>query len=342
MVRVQAHLFPFLSPQRTRPLPDAGRHRDPAQVVQQPGPPDGRRVGGRGQPGRRPRQRGDPPRMAGEPRALQVRGIPEPGQRLIQGRRVAEHAPGPGLGVGHGGPHAVRAAEGQQLARRVREDGGDLRIQRASRPAGHRPGRDIAAADGVEHHGRVTDSREPRRLGDLRASPARRDAVAVETLETVQHSPPDRVRQPQASRQIRADLAVRPRPLSFQPPDTCRPAQRPQPRGVNAQACQELQRLTRLGRVDQVTTSPDHDVITAEHRGDLMRRRSAAGEPHQRAVVHLTPTTFIESRPPGQLRRQQARPHRLARRMPASQVTHHRQCRDHTRHADPLPHNAQV
>jgi hypothetical protein len=163
--------------------------------------------------------------------------------------------------------------------------------------------------------------------------------VSVEALEAVQNSPPDRVRQRQPSRQIRADLAVRPRPLSLQPSDACRAAQRPQPRGINAQACQELQRLARLGRVDQVTTGADHDVIAAEHRGDLVRRRRAAGEPHQRAVVHLTPTTLIESCPPGQLRRQQARAHRLARRMPASQVAHPRQRRDHTRHADPLPHD---
>jgi hypothetical protein len=60
VVRVQAHLFPLLRPQRVRPLPHAGRHRDPAQVMHQPGPVDSRRVGGTDQPGRRPRQRGDP------------------------------------------------------------------------------------------------------------------------------------------------------------------------------------------------------------------------------------------------------------------------------------------
>jgi hypothetical protein len=38
-----------------------------------------------------------PSRMAGEPRALQVSGVPEPGQGLIQGRLVAKNAPGPGL-----------------------------------------------------------------------------------------------------------------------------------------------------------------------------------------------------------------------------------------------------
>lgn len=63
------------------------------------------------------------------------------------------------LGVDHG-RQVIRAAERQQLARRVREDGGDLRIQRAPGPASHRRGRDIAA-DGVEHYRRVADGGEP-------------------------------------------------------------------------------------------------------------------------------------------------------------------------------------
>jgi hypothetical protein len=118
--------------------------------------------------------------------------------------------------------------------------------------------------------------------------------------------------------------AVRPRPLSLQLRDARRAAQCPQPRGVHAQARQELQGLARLGRIDQVASGADHDVVAAEHGGDLVRRRRAAGEPHQGAVIDLAPTTLIKSRPPGQLRRQQARAHRLARRVPASQVAHHR------------------
>jgi hypothetical protein len=339
VVRVQAHLFPFLSPQRTGLLPHTGRHRDPAEVVHQAGPVGGCRIRRRCLYGRRARQRGDPSRVAGEPRALQIGGIPEPGQGIVEGRLVAERAPRCGLGVDRGRPQVVRAGDRQQFARRVGEDRRDLRIQRASGPASHGPGRDITAADGVEHNGRVADRGEPRRLGDLRTSPARRDAVAVETLEAVQDGVPDCLRQPQTSRQVRADLTVGPRPFSLQPSDACRAAQRPQARGVDAQTCQELQCLAWLGRIDQVTTGADHDVIAAEHSGDLMRRRGAAGEPHQGAVVDLALTTLIEPRPPGQLRRQQARARCLARRVPASQVAHHRQCRNHTRHADRLPHS---
>ena len=199
--------------------------------------------------------------------------------------------------------------------------------------------RDIAAADGVEHHRRIADGREPGRLSDLRASPAGRDAEAIETLEAVQDRAPDRLRQPQASRQVRADLTVGPRPLRLQLRHARRAAQRPQAHRVYAQARQELHRLARLGRIDQVSPGADHDVIAAEHGGDLVRRRGTAGEPHQRPVVHLALTALIEPRPPGQFRRQQARAHRLARRMPASQVAHHRQRRDHARHADRVPHD---
>ncbi|HTU05904.1 MAG TPA: hypothetical protein VMG13_10165 [Trebonia sp.] len=65
-----------------------------------------------------------------------------------------------------------------------------------------------------------------------------------------------------------------------------RAAQGLQPRGVHAQPGQELQRLARLGRVDQVAPGADHDVI-AEHGGYLAQGRGAAGEPHQRAVIDL-------------------------------------------------------
>jgi hypothetical protein len=218
VVRVQAYPFPFLSPQRTRPLPYPRGHRDSAEIVQQPSPVNGSRVGGRGQPGCGARQRGDPPRVAGEPRALQVGGVPEPGQGLFEGRIVAEGAPGRGLGVSHRCPRVIRAAGRQQFARRVREDSGNLWIERAPGPASHGPGRDIAATDGVEHHRRIADRGESRRLGDVRASPAQWNTLAVEALEAVQDSPPDRLRQPQPSRQIRADLAVRSRPLSLPTP----------------------------------------------------------------------------------------------------------------------------
>jgi len=73
----------------------------------------------------------------------------------------------------------------QQVARRVHEDGDELRIQRTPGPASHGPRRDLAAAHGIEHHSRVPDGREPRRPGDLCASPPGRNAVAVEPLEAV-------------------------------------------------------------------------------------------------------------------------------------------------------------
>jgi hypothetical protein len=58
-----------------------------------------------------------------------------------------------------------------------------------------------------------------------------------------------------------------------------------------------LVRLARLGRVDQVTTGADHDVIAAEHGRDLVRRRRAAGEG----------VTATSARSPGGRRRQRFR-----------------------------------
>jgi hypothetical protein len=119
-------------------------------------------------------------------------------------------------------------------------------------------------------------------------------------------------RQPEASRQVRADLAVGPCPLGLQPRDARRSAHRAQPHRVHARAGQELHGLGRLGRIDEVSPGADHDVVAAEHRGDLVRGRRTAGEPQQRAVVDLALITLIEPRPARQFRREHARAHRLA------------------------------
>ncbi len=65
------------------------------------------------------------------------------------------------------------------------------------RPLGDRLGRDIAASDGVEHHGCETDGREPKRLGHFGASAVGWDTAAVEAVEAVdgQKLTKNRVRQ---------------------------------------------------------------------------------------------------------------------------------------------------
>ena len=312
MVRMQPHQFPFIGPQLPGPLPDASRHGDPAEVVHQPGPVDGLGRGRRDQIGGRARQPGNPSRVAGEPRALEVGGVPETGQGLLQAASPRNARRGARLGVDHGRPQVIRAGHRQQLARRVRENRHDRRIQRPPGPAGHRLLCRLGAPDGVEHHRRVTDGGEPRRLGDLRAGPACWDTEAVEALEAVQDRAPDPLRQPEAGRQVSADLTVCPCPLGLQPRDARRAAHRAQPHRVHAQASQELHGLGRLGRIDEVSPGADHDVVAAEHRGDLVRGRRTAGEPHQRPVVDLALITLIEPRPASQFRREQARAHRLA------------------------------
>ena len=112
-----------------------------------------------------------------EPRRLQVGGVAEAGERLVERGVVVERAPRRRLGVDDRGPEVVGGRDAQQLARRVEEDRRDRRVERAPRPAGDRLRRERLAAEGVEHDARVADGGEPRRLGDLvarRAPRARR------------------------------------------------------------------------------------------------------------------------------------------------------------------------
>ena len=98
-------------------------------------------------------------------------------------------------------------------------------------------------------------------------------------------------------------------------------------------------RLPRHSRIDQVACRPHRDIITAERRRYLVRRRRAPDEPQQRPVINLALPDEIETGPPGQLGREQARAHRLAGRMTASQVTRHRQRRDHAAHPHQITHS---
>jgi hypothetical protein len=85
----------------------------PAEIVHKPGPVNGRDFGQREQADGGARQPGDPARVAGEPRALQVRGVPEPGEGLLESGLVAELAPRRRLGVDHGRPQVIRAGDRQ-------------------------------------------------------------------------------------------------------------------------------------------------------------------------------------------------------------------------------------
>ena len=162
--------------------------------------------------------------------------------------------------------------------------------------------------------------------------------MAVVALERIQDGPADLLRQPQSPGQARPDLAVRPRPLGLQPGHAGRAAQRLQLARAHVWAGQELLRLSRHGRVDQVASRPHRDIVAAERRRYLVRRRRAANEPQQRPVVDLPLPQQIEPRPPGQLGREQARAHRLAGRMAASEVAGHRQRGDHPAHPHQFTH----
>ena len=304
VVRVQAHQLPLLGPQRPRPLPDAGRDGDPAEVVHQPGAVDEPGVGRRrAAGGRRAREPGDAARVAVEPRASsgrrRRRTRPAP-RRAPRRRGTCAAAPARRRRPRPRGRRGSTSA--QQLAGRVEEDRGDRRVERAAGPARDRLGRDGGAADGVEHDGREADRGEPRRLGDLLAGLPVGRAAAVEALEAVEHGAADGVGQPQAP----ASGRRRPRSRRARPPRRTsrhhRPAQRSAASAALAEAGEEPQRLGRPRGVDQVAARADQDVVAAERGGDLVRRRGAAGEAQQRRVVDVAPAGRRRARRAGRAR----------------------------------------
>ena len=198
VIRVQPHQLPVFRTQQARPLPDAGRDGYPPEVVDQPGAVDQRGLSRADPLSRGPGQPRDASGVASEPGALEIGGVTEPGQGLVQGSFVTEHAPRLRLGPGNRRLQIIRARDPQQLSWRVPEDRRDRRIKRAPGPPGDRLGRGYAAHDSIEHHRRVSYGREPRRLRDLIAGPAGRHAAAIEALEGVQDGVAHRLRQLQA------------------------------------------------------------------------------------------------------------------------------------------------
>ena len=336
---MQAHELPLLRPQRPLPLPDAGRDGHPAEVVKQAGAVRRRldRLPGFALAAAWA-SRATPPEWPWNHGVLRSAASPNPARASSRAASSRNVRRGARLGIDDRRPQVVRVRKLQQLRRRLLEDRRDRRIERAARPAGDRLGRGVAAADRVEHHGRVADGRKPRRLGNVGARPARGHAAPVEALEPVEHGPADSVGQPQPAGEVGADLAVGARALGDELGHGRGAAQDPQAAGAVAEAREQPHRLRRPGRVDQVAARPDNDVVAAERRGELVRRRGTAGEPQERRVVDVAPAGLAEPRPPRELGREQARSHRLARRMSASQVTRHRQRRDDTTDAGGLAH----
>ena len=154
---------------------------------------------------------------------------------------------GCGSAVHDRGPDVVRVRDRQQLRGRVEEDRGDRRVERAARPAGHRLGRQLDAADCVEHDRGEADRGEPRRLRHLVAGQSGGRPLAVEAFERAQHGPAHGLRQLQPLRQVGADLTVRPGRLLDDLGHPRGAGQHPQLLGAGAQPGQEPQRLQRAG-----------------------------------------------------------------------------------------------
>ena len=186
VVGVQAHELPLVGPQRTRPLPDAGRHRHPAEVVQQPGPV-GELPRRRARPARPPRAPARRRHASGRGTTGVLRSAASPNPASASSRAASSR--NARRGAGSASTTAAHRSSGldsrEQLGRCVRKiaaiAGSSARPdQRATVAAATRP------ADRVEHHGGEADGGEPSSLGDLFAGPARGRAVAVEALEPVE------------------------------------------------------------------------------------------------------------------------------------------------------------
>jgi hypothetical protein len=110
-------------------------------------------------PGRRVPQH--PRRVAVEPRRLEVGGVAEPGEGVVEGSPVVERASRDRLGVDDRLPQVLGFRTLQELRGRLEEDRGDRRVERPSGPSSHRLAGGSCATDDVEHDGAVRHRGEP-------------------------------------------------------------------------------------------------------------------------------------------------------------------------------------
>ena len=174
----------------------------------------------------------------------------------------------------------------QQLVRRVRE--------RPPRPPGPAPARTSGppprctlAPPTASNITAAKPTAANRAASAISAPPGRRDPQTVVTLEASRTARRTASGSPQPAGQVAPTSQSARAPSAF---SRATPAGPPSARSrvrVHAQAGQELLASPGLGRVDQVARAPDRDIIAAERRRDLVRRRRTAGEPQQRPVVDL-------------------------------------------------------
>src|SRR5580704_14398909 len=115
VIRMQPHELPLLWPQRPWPLPGSGGDGDAAKVVEEPGAVNERRVDQAELFRRRPREPCHATRVAMEPRGLEVCGVAEAGECLVEGGVVAERALTPLFGLDRRRPEILGVRDGEEF-----------------------------------------------------------------------------------------------------------------------------------------------------------------------------------------------------------------------------------
>ena len=184
VVDVQPHAFAVGGGERSGLVPHRARHAEAADVVDERGAADERRLGGREvqQRGRGLDEVGGAATVAGEVRAAQVAEVADRLERAVE-LVVGERRPFDRFGVEDLVDRVVVDAVEQRVG--IGAHGvDDLRVEvRAAPRADHLDGV-VDAADAVEHLARLGDVRDPRRQRRARRRPGRRARPCRPTART--------------------------------------------------------------------------------------------------------------------------------------------------------------
>ena len=346
VVGVQPDLLPLVGVQAARLLPHHVRDGHPADVVQQPGHLEVGK-GGRGEPESFPGPAGEGGHAARMPVGqgrLQIGQVGEDGRHLDQPvLRHRHHRRG--LRLQHQGSRVGRVDLAQQRLGVVREPPGHRRVQHGAAAPPDRVDGQVDPADGVEQHRDPGQPGHPRPGREVVAGQPGRVAAALPLLVDVVDAALHRLRQPQAPGRVTADLAGR---RGVGRPEVVAPGERGerQPGPFQRRPPPSEQRQEggeRVPRVRGVAPPGGHvqDELVTEQPGGLVRIAGASDVVQQRGVEGRPDVVVRQLERPGEPGGERARPQRLARLEPESQVGEARQPRQQVRqphrHRPPRP-----
>ena len=336
MVRVQADQLALLRPQGARPFPQAGRDGDPAEVVDEAGPPD-KRVGSAvprwvAACAASPATAREWPWNHG---VLRSAASPNPARASSS----AASSRNTRAGTGSASTTDCHRSSGSESSS---SSSGDSRKFVAIAGSSARPDRSatVSRASSTPPTASNMTAQYPtaanRAASDTSSGSSGRCATTVEPLERVEHRKSHGLRQPQPSGQVRSHFAVGSGAGDDQSRHARGTAQDAELLDAVAEAGEEPHRLRGTCRVGEVAARPDEDVVATECDCHLVRRRRAAGEPQQRPVVDVTERACAEAGLTTELGGDQAGAHRLTGRVAAGEVARDRECCQHPAHPDRL------